>query len=95
MAGTAARVVSVVAKWYHSDAMGADQRKSSTFRLDPDVVGLLDRREGDYASMSANAVVNVAVRRLLKGAPSDGEVQNIATSLAKRDPRILEALKNL
>ena len=85
----------MVAKWYHNDAMRVDQRKSSTFRLDSDVVGLLDSREGDYASMSANAVVNVAVRRLLKGAPSDEEVENIATSLAKRDARILEALKNL
>jgi len=70
-------------------------RKASTFRLEPEVADLLKRREGDYASMSENAVVNVAVRRLLKAPPLDSEVEQIARRLAKKDERILEALKNL
>ena len=56
---------------------------------------LLKQREGDYASMSENTVVNIAVRRLLKAPPSDVEVEQIARRLAQRDERILEALKNL
>jgi Arc/MetJ-type ribon-helix-helix transcriptional regulator len=69
-------------------------RKSATVRLDPKVAELLDSRAGEYASMSANTVINVAVRRLLE-TPSDNEVEQIARTLAKRDARILEALKNL
>ena len=80
--------------WYHSGVMNTKNRKSATVRLDPRVAELLDRRVGEYASMSANTVINVAIRRLLEP-PSDNDVEQIARTLAKRDSRILEALKNL
>lgn len=85
-----------VTLWYRLATMKrADQRKPSTFRLEPDVAALLDHREGDFSSMSANSLVNIALRRLLRGPILDDEVEKVARRLAKRDARILEALKNL
>jgi hypothetical protein len=75
--------------------------KALTVRLNDEVAGLIEQRDGELRDMSINTLVNVAIRRMLlpdqnRAVAADDEV--VAAALKRvmaRDAKILEALKNI
>jgi hypothetical protein len=74
--------------------------KNINVRFAPEVAHLLDNRTGELRDLSVNAIVNLAVRRLLTSRPvsaieaDDRHVEAALRRILERDRLILEDLKD-